>query len=39
MGCDMVRSKEKGKHWDQLHEEGVYEKTFIGPLYTIMHLV
>ncbi len=29
----MVRSEEKGKHWDQLHEEGVYGKTLIGPLY------
>ena len=26
MGCDRVRRVEEGKHWDQLHEKGVYGK-------------
>ena len=26
MGCDRVRRAEEGKHWDQLHEKGMYGK-------------
>ena len=26
MGCDRVCRAEEGKHWDQMHEKGVFRK-------------